>query len=178
MGRKESNQTNKSFPKDDTKFQIQMRKIRNNVRNEHWHFLALFGNDRKWRIIPFLERQKLPTGKTLISLPQVRILKFCMTVTKALVGLHFIVCAFVVCSYAIKSGTRPQSAVSSQSDCIYRCHRDPDQVPYFRGDWSWNYFYGHSPPSDDSRRAVVNSKLKYVHTLKVWLGELSVSTWP
>ena len=23
---------------------------------------------------------------------------------------------------------------------------DPCPVPYFRGDWSWNKFYGHSPP--------------------------------
>ena len=23
---------------------------------------------------------------------------------------------------------------------------DPGPVPYFRGDWSWNNFYGHSPP--------------------------------
>ena len=23
-------------------------------------------------------------------------------------------------------------------------------APYFRGDWSWNDFYGHSPPSIDS----------------------------
>ena len=23
---------------------------------------------------------------------------------------------------------------------------DPGLVPYFCGDWSWNYFYGHSPP--------------------------------
>ena len=27
---------------------------------------------------------------------------------------------------------------------------DPGPVPYFRGDWSWNDFYGHSPPSADS----------------------------
>ena len=26
----------------------------------------------------------------------------------------------------------------------------------FRGDWSWNIFYGHSPASADSRRTVVN----------------------
>ena len=23
---------------------------------------------------------------------------------------------------------------------------DPDPVPYFRRNWLWNYFYGHSPP--------------------------------
>ena len=33
------------------------------------------------------------------------------------------------------------------SDCRSRGHKfDPDPVPYFSGDWSWNSFYGHSPP--------------------------------
>ena len=33
------------------------------------------------------------------------------------------------------------------SDCISRGREfDPSPVPYFRGDWSWNDFYGHSPP--------------------------------
>ena len=31
--------------------------------------------------------------------------------------------------------------------CKFRCSKfDPGPVPYFRGDWSWNNFYGHSPP--------------------------------
>ena len=35
--------------------------------------------------------------------------------------------------------------------CAYDCgsrgrELDPGPVPYFRGDWSWNNFYGHSPP--------------------------------
>ena len=33
----------------------------------------------------------------------------------------------------------------------------------FRGDWSWNIFYGHSLPSADSRRAVVSFWRKNVH---------------
>ena len=34
-----------------------------------------------------------------------------------------------------------------ESDCRSRDHRfDPSPVPYFHGDWSWNNFYGHSPP--------------------------------
>ena len=48
-------------------------------------------------------------------------------------------------------------------------------------------FYGHSPPSADSRRVVVSYKRKYVHEVlinrrvnlaleKVRLGELTVST--
>ena len=34
---------------------------------------------------------------------------------------------------------------------------------FFRGDWSWNIFYGHSLPSADSRRAVVSFWRKNVH---------------
>ena len=34
-----------------------------------------------------------------------------------------------------------------KSDCRSRGREfDPRQVPYFRGDWLWNNFYGHSPP--------------------------------
>ena len=47
----------------------------------------------------------------------------------------------------------PRSAVGKVSgyrcvsDCRSRgCEFDPGPVPYFRGDWSWNDFYGHSPP--------------------------------
>ena len=50
------------------------------------------------------------------------------------------------------------------SDCRYRGRElDPGPVPYFRGDWLWNNFYGHSPPFADSRRVVVSYKQKYVH---------------
>ena len=52
-----------------------------------------------------------------------------------------------------------------------------------------NNFYGHPPPSADSRRVVVSYKLNYVHEVqvnrllklaqeKVWLGELTISTLP
>ena len=34
---------------------------------------------------------------------------------------------------------------------------------FFRGDWSWNIFYGHSLTSADSRRAVVSFWQKNVH---------------
>ena len=34
---------------------------------------------------------------------------------------------------------------------------------FFRGDWSWNIFYGHSLPSADSRMAVVSFWRKNVH---------------
>ena len=47
----------------------------------------------------------------------------------------------------------PLSAVGNVSGyrCVSDCRSrgrefDPGPVPYFRGDWSWNYFYGHSTP--------------------------------
>ena len=49
--------------------------------------------------------------------------------------------------------TGPRSAVGNVSGCrcLSDCRSrgrefDPGPVPYFRGDWSWNNFYGHSPP--------------------------------
>ena len=51
----------------------------------------------------------------------------------------------------------PHSAVGNVSGyrCVSDCRSrgrefDPGPAPYFRGDWSWNDFYGHSPPSADS----------------------------
>ena len=47
----------------------------------------------------------------------------------------------------------PRSAVGNMSGsrCMSYCRSrgwefDPGPVPYFRGDWSWNDFYSHSPP--------------------------------
>ena len=77
-----------------------------------------------------------------------------------------------------------------QSDCRSRgCKFYPSPVPYFPGDLSWNNFYGHFPPTSDSRRVAVSYERYYVHEVlvncliklaqeKVWLGELTVSTWP
>ena len=39
--------------------------------------------------------------------------------------------------------------------------------PILGGDWSWNKYYGHSPPSADSRRVVVSYKQKCVHEVLV-----------
>ena len=39
----------------------------------------------------------------------------------------------------------------------------PRSATFFRGDWSWNIFYGHSLPSPDSRRAIVSFWQKNVH---------------
>ena len=44
-----------------------------------------------------------------------------------------------------------------------RVRPPPRSATFFRGDWSWNIFYGHSLPSADSRRAVVSFWRKNVH---------------
>ena len=66
----------------------------------------------------------------------------------------------------------------------------PGQQQSFVEIWSWNIFYGHSLPSADSRRAVFSFWRKNLHNTgeplrrlksaqkKVWLGKLTVSTWP
>ena len=53
----------------------------------------------------------------------------------------------------LKYTTGPRSAAGNVSGyrCVSDCRSrgrkfDPGSVPYFRGDWSWNNFYGHSPP--------------------------------
>ena len=56
-------------------------------------------------------------------------------------------------AFVLKRSTGPRSAVGNVSGyrCVSDCRSrgrefDPGSVPYFRGDWSWNNFYGHSPP--------------------------------
>ena len=44
-----------------------------------------------------------------------------------------------------------------------RVQPPPRSATFFRGDWSWNIFYGHSLPSADSRRAVVSFWRKNLH---------------
>ena len=44
-----------------------------------------------------------------------------------------------------------------------RVQPPPRSATFFRGDWSWNIFYGHSLPSADSRRAVVSFWRKNMH---------------
>ena len=51
----------------------------------------------------------------------------------------------------------PPSAVWSESDCESKGRWfEPQLHQYFRGDLSWNNFYGRSSPSTDSRRADVS----------------------
>ena len=80
--------------------------------------------------------------------------------------------------------TGQRSAVGNMSGNIcdrliyrYRGRKfNPGRVPYFRGDWSWNNFYGHTPPF----RWIIQEGLLSVSLprKKVWLGELTVPTWP
>ena len=55
-----------------------------------------------------------------------------------------------------------------------RVQPPPRSATFFRGDWSWNIFYGHSLPSADSRRAVVSFWRKNVHNTGEPLRGLSL----
>ena len=66
----------------------------------------------------------------------------------------------------------PSSAVSNVSGCRYvpDCRSrgrefDPGQVPYFRGDWSWNNFYGYSPPSRWFKKGCCQLQTKVLSSL-------------
>ena len=78
-----------------------------------------------------------------------------------------------------------------KSDCRSRGREfDPGPVPYFRGDWLWNNFYGYSPPfrwiiqgllSVTSESVCTKYWLNACSSMprkKVWLGELTVPPWP
>ena len=73
----------------------------------------------------------------------------------------------------------PRCTVSSEFDCRSRGHEFiPGLIPNFCGDWSWNHFYGHSPPLADSWKAVIS--YKYVHKVLVnhLLVKLAQMNWP
>ena len=61
----------------------------------------------------------------------------------------------------------------------WRVQPPPRSATFFRGDWSWNIFYGHSLPSADSRRVVISFWRKNVHnTGKPLRGiSLPVNVW-
>ena len=58
------------------------------------------------------------------------------------------------------------------SDCKPRSLEfEPQPGHKLLWNWSWNYFYGHSTPSADSRRAVVSYQREYAHLLRVNLEQ-------
>ena len=57
-----------------------------------------------------------------------------------------------------------------------RIQPPPRSATFFRGDWSWNIFYGHSLPSADSRRAVVSFWRKNVQNTGSPLRGLRLSS--
>ena len=64
----------------------------------------------------------------------------------------------------------PTAGLGGSVGCVVRLETrrsrvqpPPRSATFFRGDWSWNIFYGHSLPSADSRRAVVSFWRKNVH---------------
>ena len=77
---------------------------------------------------------------------------------------HRIVC----CVFSLESPHR--AGLGGSVGCAVRLETrrsrvqpPPRSATFFRGDWSWNIFYGHSLPSADSRRAVVSFWRKNVH---------------
>ena len=62
----------------------------------------------------------------------------------ALLYVMFFFCVFVTFPYSIL-GHVGYLIVLIPDICLLP-YFDPGPVPYYRGDWSWNNFYGHSPP--------------------------------
>ena len=88
---------------------------------------------------PGLTRCRLQTVKTQMKCHRITI--FCGNYNLWLLNIYN------------RLSTGPHSAVCNmsdnrwESDCRSRGHEfDPGPVPFFRGDWSWNNFFGHSPP--------------------------------
>ena len=77
----------------------------------------------------------------------------------------------------------PRSAVGNVSGyrCVSDCRSrgrefDPGPVPYFRGDWSWNNFYGHSPPFRCPGKSVVKWTDRPAMTIAVDMGRKATKT--
>ena len=71
--------------------------------------------------------------------------------------------------FHMSSSIRPSAGLGGSVGCAVRLETrrsrvqpPPRWATFFRGDWSWNIFYGHSLPSADSRRAVVSFLRKNV----------------
>ena len=78
---------------------------------------------------------------------------YCGTSSNSVYTTHTHIYLYIYTHIHIHKLAGPRSAVGNVfdyrcvSDCRSRgCEFDPGPVPYFRGDWSWYDFYGHSPP--------------------------------
>ena len=66
-------------------------------------------------------------------------------------------------SQSLVSQSPVNQSTNHRSSRRSRVQPPPKSATFFRGDWSWNIFYGHSLPSTDSRRAIVSFWRKIVH---------------
>ena len=84
-----------------------------------------------------------------------------------------------VCSHEFLSKIKKHellhpTPLKMKRDCGRSRVRSSGPLTFFRWDWSWNHYYGHSFPSADSSRAVVNYWRKDVHLVLVSLPRNSV----
>ena len=84
--------------------------------------------------------------------------------------LHYFVSPFHRCLVTVISTDYARAGLGGSVGCAVRLETrrswvqpPPRLATFFRGDWSWNIFYGHFLPSADSRRAVVSFWWKNVH---------------
>ena len=77
-----------------------------------------------------------------------------------------------VCSYEFLSKIKTNellhpTPLKMKMDCGRWQVRSSGQATFFRGDWSWNHFYGHYFPGTDSSREFVSYWRKDVHLVLV-----------
>ena len=84
--------------------------------------------------------------------------------------LLYFLCIYIYIYIYMYTHTKNIAGLGGSVGCAVRLEtrRSRVQPPtrsatLFRGDWSWNIFYGHSLPSADSRMAVVSFWRKNVH---------------
>ena len=83
---------------------------------------------------------------------------------------YMLMAHFDLCLVLLVQSTLSTAGLGGSVGCAVRLETrrsrvqpPPRSATFFRGDWSWNIFYGHSLPSADSRRAVVSFWRKNVH---------------
>ena len=114
-------------------------------------------NGYRWR--PDIDLRRMLTGTvSLASQPMFSSWKL------QLLNVSISIFCIYICMYVCAAG------LGGWVGCAVRLEtrRSPVRPPprsatFFRGDWSWNIFYGHYLPSADSRRAGVSFWRKNVH---------------